>query len=125
MTLSYKGHLGINKSDPEVQLDVVGHSTFTGSVRVIGDLEIDGGNLIGGNASLPAIIDASDINRPSGISTFGDIDVNNIIEIGYIFALGATTFALFEIIGPKVMLAAFILSIPYYLLTNYRDQHYE
>ena len=51
--------------------------------------------------------------------------VNNIIEIGYIFVLGATTFALFEIIGPKVMLAAFILSIPYYLHTNYRDQHYE
>ena len=88
MTLSYKGHLGINKSDPEVQLDVVGHSTFTGSVRVIGDLEIDGGNLIGGNASLPAIIDASDINRPSGISTFGDIDVNNIIEITNGVAIG-------------------------------------
>ncbi len=88
MSLSYKGHLGINKSDPEVQLDVVGHSTFTGSVRVIGDLEIDGGNLIGGNASLPAIIDASDINRPSGISTFGDIDVNNIIEITNGVAIG-------------------------------------
>ena len=88
MTLSYKGHLGINKSDPEVQLDVVGHSTFTGSVRVIGDLEIDGGNLIGGNASLPAIIDASDINRPSGISTFGGIDVNDIIEVANGVAIG-------------------------------------
>lgn len=88
MSLSYKGHLGINKSDPEVQLDVVGHSTFTGSVRVIGDLEIDGGQLIGGNASLPPIIDASDINRPSGISTFGDIDVNNIIEITNGVAIG-------------------------------------
>ena len=88
MSLSYKGHLGINKSDPEVQLDVVGHSTFTGSVRVIGDLEIDGGQLIGGNASLPPIIDASDINRPSGISTFGDIDVNNIIEVTNGVAIG-------------------------------------
>ena len=51
--------------------------------------------------------------------------VNNILEIGYIFVLGAITFALFEIIGPKVMLAAFILSILYYLLINYRDQHYQ
>jgi len=58
-------------------------------------------------------------------AAFNEGYVNNIIEIGYIFVLGAITFALFEIIGPKVMLAAFILSIPYYLLTNYRDQHYE
>ena len=58
-------------------------------------------------------------------AAFNEGYVNNIIEIGYIFVLGAITFALFEIIGPKVMLAAFILSILYYLLTNYRDQHYE
>ena len=58
-------------------------------------------------------------------AAFNEGYVNNIIEIGYIFVLGAITFALFEIIGPKVMLAAFILSILYYLLINYRDQHYQ
>ena len=58
-------------------------------------------------------------------AAFNEGYVNNIIEIGYIFVLGAITFALFEIIGPKVMLAAFILSIPYYFLINYRNQYYE
>ena len=58
-------------------------------------------------------------------AAFNEGYVNNIIEIGYIFVLGAITFALFEIIGPKVMLAAFILSIPYYFFRNYREQHYE
>jgi len=58
-------------------------------------------------------------------AAFNEGYVNNIIEIGYIFLLGAITFALFEIIGPKVMLAAFILSILYYFLINYRNQHYE
>ena len=58
-------------------------------------------------------------------AAFNEGYVNNIIEIGYIFVLGVITFALFEIIGPKVMLAAFILSILYYLLINYRDQHYQ
>ena len=58
-------------------------------------------------------------------AAFNEGYVNNILEIGYIFVLGAATFALFEIIGPKVMLAAFILSIPYYFFRNYREQHYE
>tara|TARA_B100000900_G_scaffold139192_1_gene117954 strand:- start:231 stop:764 length:534 start_codon:yes stop_codon:yes gene_type:complete len=58
-------------------------------------------------------------------AAFNEGYVNNIIEIGYIFLLGAITFALFEIIGPKVMLAAFILSILYYFLINNRNQHYE
>ena len=55
-------------------------------------------------------------------AAFNEGYVNNIIEIGYIFVLGAITFALFEIIGPKVMLAAFILSILYYLLTLQKNQ---
>ena len=85
MTLSYKGHLGINKTDPEVQLDVVGVSTFTGSVRVIGNLEIDQGQLIGGNVQPPALLTNSDIYRPSsGISTFANIDVFNTVEVGAI-----------------------------------------
>ena len=55
-------------------------------------------------------------------AAFNEGYVNNIIEIGYIFVLGAITFALFEIIGPKVMLAAFILSILYYFMTLQKNQ---
>ena len=39
-------------------------------------------------------------------------------EIGYIFILGASTFVLFEIIGPIVMLITTILSITYYIIAN-------
>ena len=39
-------------------------------------------------------------------------------EIGYLFILGAGTFTLFELIGPQVMLSAFILSVIYYLIAS-------
>ena len=62
MSLTYDGKLGINKPDPEVQLDVVGVSTFTGSVLITGNLEVDG-DLIGGNTTLPPLITGSDIYK--------------------------------------------------------------
>ena len=85
MTLSYKGHLGINNPDPQVQLDVIGVSTFNGSVKVIGNLQIEGGSLLGGNIDFPDLITGSDIFRQTGISTFLDIDVTNSIETTGIF----------------------------------------
>jgi energy-converting hydrogenase Eha subunit C len=42
-------------------------------------------------------------------------------EIGYLFVLGASTFALFELIGPQVMLSALILSVIYYLIASKRE----
>ena len=39
-------------------------------------------------------------------------------DIGYMFLLGAGTFALFELIGPQVMLIALLLSIVYYLFAS-------
>ena len=38
-------------------------------------------------------------------------------EIGYLFILGSTTFALFEYIGPIVMQISLILSVIYYFLS--------
>jgi len=90
MSLSYDGKLGINKPNPEVQLDVVGHSTITGSLRVIGNLEIENGTLTGGgNLPLPPVITTSDIYRITGISTFLDVDIANIVEVGAI-AIGTS-----------------------------------
>lgn len=88
MSLTYDGKLGINKPDPEVQLDVVGVSTFTGSVLITGNLEVDG-DLIGGNTTLPSLITGSDIFRQTGISTFVDVDITNIVEVGAI-AIGTS-----------------------------------
>ena len=44
--------------------------------------------------------------------------VGSFRDIGYMFLLGAGTFALFELIGPQVMLIAFLLSIVYYLFAS-------
>tara|TARA_B100001094_G_scaffold317800_1_gene360624 strand:+ start:465 stop:2654 length:2190 start_codon:yes stop_codon:yes gene_type:complete len=89
MTLSYKGHLGINNPDPKVQLDVIGVSTFTGSVKVVGNLEIDGGSLIGGNISYPDVITETTIYNQTGISTFFELDVFNTVETNAI-AIGTS-----------------------------------
>ena len=44
--------------------------------------------------------------------------VGSTRDVGYMFLLGAVTFALFELIGPQVMLIALLLSIIYYLLSS-------
>ena len=44
-------------------------------------------------------------------------------EIAYIFLLGASTFALFEMIGPKVMLITTLLTVAYYFIINKYDNN--
>ena len=44
-------------------------------------------------------------------------------EIAYIFILGASTFALFEMIGPKVMLITTLLTVAYYIIINKYDNN--
>ena len=44
--------------------------------------------------------------------------LNSKKEVGYIFMLGAGTFALFEMIGPIVMLITTILSVVYYIVVS-------
>ena len=44
--------------------------------------------------------------------------LNSTKEIAYIFILGASTFALFEIIGPTVMLVTTFLSLAYYIMIS-------
>ena len=78
MTLTYDGKLGINKPNPETALDVVGVSTFTGNVKVAGNLEVTG--TLSAPATIPDIINGSNINATSGISTFNHIDVVNITK---------------------------------------------
>jgi len=78
MTLTYDGKLGINKPNPETALDVVGVSTFTGNVKVDGNFEVTG--TLSAPATIPDIINGSNINATSGISTFNHIDVANITK---------------------------------------------
>ena len=45
--------------------------------------------------------------------------LNNMKEVFGLFIIGASTFALFEFIGPIVMLGAFLISVIYYLAFTY------
>ena len=47
--------------------------------------------------------------------------IKNYKEVVYLFILGASTFALFELFGPKIMLVALIFSIFYYLIASKRE----
>ena len=79
MTLTYDGKLGINKENPEAALDVIGVSTFTGNVKVTGNLEVTGA--FAGNAAIPDIINGSNINTTTGVSTFNNISVGRVIGV--------------------------------------------
>ena len=89
MTLTYDGKLGINKENPETALDVVGVSTFTGNVKVAGNLEVTGG--FTGSAAIPDIINGSNLNTTAGVSTFSHISVGHVVGVSTI-AIG-TAFA--------------------------------
>ena len=104
MTLDYKGNLGINKI-PEYPLDVAGIATFADNVYVKSNLDVQGDTVIDGNLtvsgttqfSLPDLI-SSNINSNSGISTFLNIHVEQIIS-------GVTTIGIgtdLENIGPNI-----------------------
>ena len=76
--------------------------------------------------------DASVLNSSSDTVELCDLPVNYFIfkaalnegylqskkEIAYIFILGASTFALFEQIGPKVMQITTLLSVIFYFIFN-------
>jgi len=104
MTLDYKGNLGINKI-PEYPLDVAGIATFSDNVYIKTNLDVEGDAIIDGNLtvsgitqfSLPDLI-SSNINSSSGISTFLNIHVEQIIS-------GVTTIGIgtaLENIGPNI-----------------------
>ena len=44
--------------------------------------------------------------------------VNNIKEISYFFVLGATSFTLFEFVGPVVMQITLLISVVYYFISS-------
>ena len=90
MTLDYKGNLGINKSNPETALDVVGMATFADPVRIDNNLTVNGtifGNGSGlSNVGLDPIVTGTNLYNTTGVSTFlnvqaTDIDVYKTIGI--------------------------------------------
>ena len=85
MTLTYDGKLGIGKANPETALDVVGVATFANSVRVDGSLTVNGTIFGDGsgisNITLPAIVNNTNLNNTTGISTLNALQVAGSIGV--------------------------------------------
>ena len=49
--------------------------------------------------------------------------LGSLKEIGYLFVIGASTFALFEVIGPKILLISIFFAAVYYFVFNKYDSN--
>ena len=88
MSLTYGGNLGIGKTNPDNTLHVVGTSTVTGNAWIGGDLTVSGTVTVG-TLQLPPVINNTNVYTLSGVSTFNDINVQNIAQFSSI-GIGTT-----------------------------------
>ena len=72
MVLTWDGNLGINDPTPEHRLSVNGISTFTGNAHFNDNVTIDAALTVG-SINLPSIINDTNINTSSGVSTISRI----------------------------------------------------
>lgn len=82
MTLTYEGRLGIGRTVPTNNLDVVGTSTVTGNSFIGQDFYVGNNAIIGGNLIVNGEIDVNNIDglnlyATSGISTVYNLEVQN------------------------------------------------
>ena len=89
MTLTWDGKLGIGKTDPNATFEVVGTSTFTSNVRMLGNLDVDG-TFTASTITLPAVIE-SNINASSGITTVNVLEANAEVSVGSSLGIGTVT----------------------------------
>jgi len=95
MTLTYDGKLGINQTIPTNTLHVVGTSTVTGNAWVGGNLNVAGN--ITGTISYPLVINNSNLNNTSGITTLSqlrvidDVNFNTATFVGLGTVVGINT----------------------------------
>ena len=75
LSLTHEGKLGVGKTNPDFDFEVVGTSTVTSNLGVGGDLDVAGDINLTGDISLPSLIGGSNIEVNSGISTFNNIAI--------------------------------------------------
>ena len=78
MTLTWDGNLGVNQSTPTHRLHVVGTSTVTGNAWVGGNLNVAGN--ITGTISYPLVINNSNLNNTSGVTTLSQLVVSDDVN---------------------------------------------
>jgi hypothetical protein len=89
-SLTYDGKFGIGITNPSNNLHVVGTSTVTGNA-FFGNNVVISGNLTSNSITLPGIINNTNINNSSGISTFYDVNITNNFVIDNLGSIGVRT----------------------------------
>jgi hypothetical protein len=89
-SLTYDGRFGIGVTNPSAQFHVVGTSTITGNARFLSDVIVDG-DISAGSFSLPPVVNNTNLNNSSGVSTFNDLRVSGSIAITGIGSIGIGT----------------------------------
>jgi len=74
LTLTYDGNLGINQSSPTHKLHVGGGASITGSSYFGSNIQVNG-TVSANSFNLPSIVNDTNLNNTSGISTFYNINV--------------------------------------------------
>ena len=102
LSLTHEGKVGVGKTNPDFNLEVVGTSTVTSNLGVGGNVDVAGDINLTGSITLPAIVDGSNININSGISTFNNVAFGGTTgHDGTVFAETATGF--YNAIGVQTM----------------------
>jgi len=97
LSLTHEGKVGVGKTNPDYNLEVVGTSTITSDLGVGGNLEVDGNVTLTGSITLPPVIETN-LNAATGISTFNNISIGGTVGIET-SVFGQTSTALFNRIG--------------------------
>ena len=98
LSLTYEGKVGVGKTNPDYNLEVVGTSTITSDLGVGGNLAVDGNVTLTGSITLPAVVDGTNLNATTGISTLNNVSIGGTVGIET-SVFGQTSTALFNRIG--------------------------
>ena len=80
LSLTHEGRLGVGKTNPDYNIEVLGTARFSGDTKVGGGLSVTGTLSIGGGIDLPDFVDGTNLYNNAGISTFNNVKVINILE---------------------------------------------
>ena len=97
LSLTHEGKVGVGKTNPDFNLEVVGTSTITSDLGVGGNLAVDGDVTLTGSITLPPVIETN-LNAATGISTFNNVSIGGTVGIET-SVFGQTSTALFNLIG--------------------------
>ena len=98
LSLTHEGKVGVGKTNPDYNLEVVGTSTITSDLGVGGNLAVDGNVTLTGSIDLPAVVDGTNLNNSVGVSTFNSVSIGGTVGIET-SVFGQTSTALFNRIG--------------------------